>query len=529
MTEEQLAALRELISRLTGFPGLLDDLAEDALATPVEAQTELDALKQAFSALAERLEDDAIEKRVLTAARSLIASAGATLTAAARQGPADAGVRDSLAELGRVCMAQIATLNRLERKAKALLALPDELVVPEHRMMVHRQCVVQGRRVTVDGEPVAGGDHRDLAWTLAVLYDLGVRRLDVGLAVQPGAVALGWAFEAARVVFDKHLDRWDVAVNAPVKLPDGTTVLYLHLRYDSADRRLTLACEGTSFKLWGDGARGLDAVKQIIRTDLGMGEIVDDDAHWTVPELIQFYAVCRKLPVADRAALAGCRLVRRARPDEVDPDAKHEKASYGHSTHTITVLDAVFEADDYGFVGAGETMGPHAHWVLAHEIGHVVELRDWRKRCAKFDTADVDARIAAKEKEKRDLEAWLQGPGQQADTSLYAEKSRECTALGKEIGQLWDEQRELWGKRHELDVAAFQKTATSVCLERFLAQVQALGVAPFTFYAESSWAKNKKGELFAEAYTMFVNEPETLRWISPGLHDWFVRREYWVD
>ena len=65
----------------------------------------------------------------------------------------------------------------------------------------------------------------------------------------------------------------------------------------------------------------------------------------------------------------------------------------------------------------------------------------------------------------------------------------------------------------------------SLRLRKFIDFVTANKIEPFTKYASDNWPNNP-GEFFAEAYSLFLSDPEYLKKNSPALHGWFAGGQY---
>lgn len=62
-------------------------------------------------------------------------------------------------------------------------------------------------------------------------------------------------------------------------------------------------------------------------------------------------------------------------------------------------------------------------------------------------------------------------------------------------------------------------------LRKFVDFVKANKIVPFTKYAKDNWPSQPE-EFFAEAYTLFLNDPEYLKANALALHDWFKNGSY---
>jgi hypothetical protein len=71
-----------------------------------------------------------------------------------------------------------------------------------------------------------------------------------------------------------------------------------------------------------------------------------------------------------------------------------------------------------------------------------------------------------------------------------------------------------------------QENTSTLCLQKFIAFVKTNNIAPITLYAKQEWEKGNMSEFFAEAYHLFLNDPETLQIASLALYTWFEQSSY---
>lgn len=71
-----------------------------------------------------------------------------------------------------------------------------------------------------------------------------------------------------------------------------------------------------------------------------------------------------------------------------------------------------------------------------------------------------------------------------------------------------------------------QGEAPTPCLQTFITFVNERKIFPITLYAKLEWDSGNMSEFFAEAYQLFLNDPETLQLASQELYDWFEQAKY---
>ena len=171
------------------------------------------------------------------------------------------------------------------------------------------------------------------------------------------------------------------------------------------------------------------------------------------------------------------------------------------------------------------------------EAAAVAALR--RAKAAKDKTADSEAYRTAADEAGQALAKLADAVNKkQEDVSdLQSDADRAVTNMETERDNLASEHPDdpavatygpvATAQRTWLDalVLTIESGDQSARLRKFIDFVTEKKILPFTKYARDNWP-DKPGEFFAEAYSLFLSDPEYLKTNSPLLHDWFRRGSY---
>ncbi|MGW2222597.1 hypothetical protein ACWCSD_47035, partial [Nonomuraea sp. NPDC001684] len=114
---------------------------------------------------------------------------------------------------------------------------------------------------------------------------------------------------------------------------------------------------------------------------------------WSADQMAKLYEALRRVPAADRPALRGVEI---QRVNVLRSDDGHNKGSFSYdrgpwtgSPGTLKLADAIFEEDDIGFYGGltSPACPPSVRGIL-HEVGHAVE-----SAACRYDSRDNAARV----------------------------------------------------------------------------------------------------------------------------------------
>ena len=120
------------------------------------------------------------------------------------------------------------------------------------------------------------------------------------------------------------------------------------------------------------------AAKKTLQETWKIAAFVDsENAHWTLEELMEVTQALNKIPPRDRPALQGCTFIRIA-DGPTDSDLAKENGSYDFNKNQLCLTNGAFKLNQTTFVGTGANVGPASCHAILHEVGHAVELMEWR-------------------------------------------------------------------------------------------------------------------------------------------------------
>jgi hypothetical protein len=228
---------------------------------------------------------------------------------------------------------------------------------------------------------------------------------------------------------------------------------------------------------------------------------------YTGAELDAFRAALAQAPNAQLALVSGLTFARDAAKTG-DPDASGD---YDPKTHTITMFDRAFSATEARVTRAGGVASSSATRAIVHEIGHAIDLAPLRKAGEEKDKADAAvAALSSKYPdpddptaykyptggpEEKDVKAVLQAQ-KDKETGLLTARSRSGTKTIKKPDGTFDEEIGTAAKGNAFREAAVKDAGKAV-----------------TKYGEQDWQ-----EAYAEAYSLFITSPETLKALRPNVY-----------
>jgi hypothetical protein len=337
-----------------------------------------------------------------------------------------------------------------------------------------------------------------------------------------------------------------------------------------------------------------DKAKAALIKDFGFKSVDDVSGTWTLPHLTIVYEALAKMPTADRAALAGVKLVRESTIVEDGESLNGQFIATQRVTGTTTVderllriADSAFQHDALSFIGDTAASGPASFATIVHEVGHAVDLKEVTEARARehlataaFNKANDDANAAGASSQTAQIAAITAfngyKPADQASGRGYATAVRAAHAAINTFGMhsgadehpkseaaasqaiatrdtrkgklatthpaltdfaAWSGAEDAWfaaaqtrASRQAASEAAKKDTAAQTAtigtttgskrLKAFVDFVNANKIPRLTAYAEKNWPSKPK-EFFAEAYTLWLNDPDYLNSQAPLLKAWF--------
>ncbi|MGR7002090.1 hypothetical protein ACU686_35525 [Yinghuangia aomiensis] len=160
-----------------------------------------------------------------------------------------------------------------------------------------------------------------------------------------------------------------------------------------------------------------------------------------------------------------------------------EMGYYNADEHSLSLLNLAF-AEPKGYTRSGADAYPYCHYVILHEVGHVIE--EWYKpqRAPTGREDRIRRQIGEMNAERRELEALRSG--------LKAGADFENAGLALE--ELSEKIRAV---KRERTAAERERYGQDDCLGIFIAYVNGAGVEPFTDYASDNWPDEPSPKLLA--------------------------------
>jgi hypothetical protein len=247
-----------------------------------------------------------------------------------------------------------------------------------------------------------------------------------------------------------------------------------------------------------------------LRERFGFGEVTGLGRDWSALELRKVITALLLMPEQDRQALAGVALIRMPQVDQAEENmyARYVRDQVFNENGVTDVAelqvgDGAFAHDDQMFVGTGRGR-PFSCKRLLHEVGHAVEQAALRRANSRqMDTGSRLNKIAAAIQGGRVLTPVQQDQYKELAAAYDAAEAAQAAARGQ-------------GQR-------------TVPLSRFVAHVTARNInRRITDYAGNSWPQ-KPQEFYAEAYSLWVLDPEFVTAFSADLAGFFDAGTYRPD
>jgi hypothetical protein len=196
--------------------------------------------------------------------------------------------------------------------------------------------------------------------------------------------------------------------------------------------------------------------------------------------------------------------------EQKHPTDPTEAGHYDPKSHSITMYDLAFKGSQTKVKGAGTVASDDATRAIVHEIGHAIDLAPMRKATVEKDKADaaVDA-LPSKFPDPNDPKGWhWDNPDQkkEIDAVVKAQKDAETKVLTT---------KSLSGTKTVKDAAGNLNDVigTTAAGNKFR-EAQAKDGKAVSKYGDKDFQ-----EAFAEAYSLYITSPDTLRALRPNVYD----------
>jgi hypothetical protein len=225
-------------------------------------------------------------------------------------------------------------------------------------------------------------------------------------------------------------------------------------------------------------------------------------------ELDAFRAAIAQIPDAQLALVSGLKFAR----DTVKKGDPAASGDYDPKTHTVTMFDRAFSSTQTRFTGAGGVASSSATRAIVHEIGHAIDLAPLRTAGAEKDKADAAAAaLPSKYPDPDDPTKFKfpKGGAEEKDVKaiLQAQKDAEAGFL---------KARSLSGTKpiKKPDGTFDEEIGTAAAGNKFREAAVKDGGKAVSKYGETDWQ-----EAYAEAYSLYITSPDTLKALRPNVFD----------
>ena len=191
-----------------------------------------------------------------------------------------------------------------------------------------------------------------------------------------------------------------------------------------------------------------------------------------------------------------------------DPHDASVGGRYDHQAHTVTIYDPGMRQTTARFGDGGGAVGPRLRTIL-HELGHAIDE-------APLHTAWT-ARETARQAFESAFSQYDTGGGNYSFPRNLQSSFNRLHGAATAADTAYTQAHSLSG--HDFEHGDTHSSATATDFTRAVA---ADGGVTLTAYAESTRGEDHHlRETYAEAFSMFITEPQTLRSLRPNIHAYF--------
>jgi hypothetical protein len=232
---------------------------------------------------------------------------------------------------------------------------------------------------------------------------------------------------------------------------------------------------------------------------------------YTGTDLDALRAALDQVPDAHLALVSGLRFAR-ASAHPTDPKAG---GNYDQKTHTVTMFDKVFSASQVRYKATGAVASTEAARAIVHEIGHAVDLAPLRKAGLAKDKADAAvAQLPQRFPDPDDPTGFRWENAEQKkeiDAVLKAQKDAEAGLL---------KARSTSGTKtiKKPDGTFVDEIGTQAKGNKFREAAAKDGAKAVSAYGDTDWQ-----EAYAEAYSLYLTSPDTLKALRPNVYDYLAK------
>jgi len=228
---------------------------------------------------------------------------------------------------------------------------------------------------------------------------------------------------------------------------------------------------------------------------------------YTGDELDALRAALDRIPDAQLSVVDGLSFDRKS----ADPNDPTTAGHYDPPTHTVTIYNRAFAGTQTRFkAGAGTTTSSAATRAILHEIGHAIDLAPMRK--AEVARKQADAAVAALSQKYTDPDdpTKFRAKSAEEDKDIKATLKAQQDAEAKVLTT-----QSISGTKTVKDPAGKLVDVIGTAADNdFRKAVAKDGGKAVTAYGDTDFQ-----ESFAEAYSLYITSPSTLKSLRPNVFD----------
>jgi hypothetical protein len=244
-------------------------------------------------------------------------------------------------------------------------------------------------------------------------------------------------------------------------------------------------------KLDGSGRKSVQTAGKTVATKRGFGF-----TGFGKPEQAMIYEALGMLPASVLTKLSEGTTPLTFRRESVSKSEPKAGGHYEQATHTIVLFDTAFQPSQRRY-GEGGRFVTETVRVVAHEIGHAV--------------AETEPRVAREAERGR-------------STAKTKRSRRKATsATGWRWGITTEKGKRVWDYQHETTKTDFVRALKADATRPEKGKKK--GAVSITDYPTTySATGDKLREMYAESFSLYVTDPETLRLLRPNVYAYFETR-----
>jgi hypothetical protein len=253
-----------------------------------------------------------------------------------------------------------------------------------------------------------------------------------------------------------------------------------------------------------------------MQREFGIGPLLDGEVAWTADERRALETSLALLTPAELAHLRGLPF-RRDAGDEADTHAGYYSVENHSEGGLIILLDRAFQFDGTSFGGTPQRAYPRSIAVILHETGHAVAKLD-RETLVRIYERDTLAYNEAVPVANEFVEALNQ---------RYAIVNRLDPAQRRRL----QKDIKLLERKHRKNEALMHKARKRLKgierqIQRPSPMEDAYGALPGARQGPTRYGSTSIEEGFADAFALYHLDPDSIRRISPEMHDWFAAGQH---